>query len=105
MRLSDKELRDTMAKEYGWEDVSWDNDACDSMELRGGRPESENALYTLWIEAADWDMRETEGARYTLVRNDPFHSDSEVIFSTESQGAMLYEIDAIDCKLASVGRE
>jgi len=96
MRLSDRQLRDTLAAEYGWRDSSWGNDACDSMEFVGGRAESENPLYTLWIEDADWDMRETDGARYTLVKNAPDRPDSECLFCTESQSEMLAYIDGLE---------
>ncbi len=82
--LSDKALREELSL-YGWRDSSWGNDACDSMEFVGWRGESEYPLYTLWIEDADFDMRETDGARYTVVRNAPDHTGHEELFSSESQ--------------------
>jgi len=47
----------------GWEDNSWHNDVCPSLDYSLGGEE----IIRIWFDYADPDMRECGGARYLLA--------------------------------------
>lgn len=80
----------------GWEDVSWHNDICPSLEhvLEGGM------ILRLWVDYYDPEKREMDQQRYSLVL-----CDKEGAFvSTIVEADTWPELEVALCKVGLKGR-
>ena len=72
----------------GWEDTSWHNDSCPSMDYSLG----DNYGLRIWFQYSNPEWRECGGEKYILVIGD--YGDSDHLMESDDLGEILAYIQA-----------